>query len=90
MIGQVAVEVGLFINEVVLYLAIAAIGTFSTPSYEVTFLIFMLARINSFGVPYLWPFLPFNLRAFRDVLLRSPIPLKNRRPRFLHPKDPDR
>jgi stage V sporulation protein AF len=117
MIGQVAVEVGLFINEVVLYLAIAAIGTFSTPSYEmslanrlvriflllataafheygfilaVTLLIFMLARINSFGVPYLWPFLPFNLRAFRDVLLRSPIPLKNRRPRFLHPKDPDR
>ncbi len=117
MIGQVAVEVGLFINEVVLYLAIAAIGTFSTPSYEMSLanrlmriglllatsifhtygfvvgiliFIFMLARLKSFGVPYLWPFIPFNLRAFRDVLLRSPIPLKNRRPRFLHPKDPDR
>jgi stage V sporulation protein AF len=117
MIGQVAVEVGLFINEVILYLAIAAIGTFSTPSYEMSLanrlirialliatsifhtygyvagimlLIIMLARMKSFGVPYLWPFIPFNLRAFRDVLLRSPIPLKNRRPRFLHPKDPDR
>ncbi|MFE8695443.1 spore germination protein [Cytobacillus sp. FJAT-53684] len=117
MIGQVAVEVGLFINEVVLYLAIVAIGTFSTPSYEMslanrliriglllltslfhtygfvigtTLLIIMLARMKSFGVPYLWPFIPFNLRAFRDVLLRSPIPLKNRRPRILHPKDPDR
>ncbi|KON90253.1 spore gernimation protein GerA [Sporosarcina globispora] len=117
MIGQVAVEVGLFINEVILYLAIAAIGTFSTPSYEMSLanrliriglliatsmfhtygyvvgillLIIMLARMKSFGVPYLWPFIPFNLRAFRDVLIRSPIPLKNRRPRFLHPKDPDR
>ncbi|MBX9973027.1 spore germination protein [Cytobacillus firmus] len=117
MIGQLAVEVGLFINEVILYLAIAAIGTFSTPSYEMSLanrlirialliatsifhtygyvvgimmLIIMLARMKSFGVPYLWPFIPFNLRAFRDVLLRSPIPLKNRRPRFLHPKDPDR
>lgn len=117
MIGQVAVEVGLFINEVILYLAIAAIGTFSTPSYEmslanrliriglliatsmfhtygyvigIVLLIIMLSRMKSFGVPYLWPFIPFNLRAFRDVLVRSPIPLKNRRPRFLHPKDPDR
>ncbi|HJV44420.1 MAG TPA: spore germination protein [Bacillota bacterium] len=34
MIGQVAVEVGLFSNEVILYLAFAAIGTFATPSYE--------------------------------------------------------
>src|SRR5690606_8395193 len=36
MIGSVAVEVGLFINEVILYLAIAAIGTFATPSYEMS------------------------------------------------------
>lgn len=34
MIGQVAVEVGLFSNEVILYLSIAAIGMFATPSYE--------------------------------------------------------
>lgn len=34
MIGQVAVEVGLLTNEVILYLSIAAIGTFATPSYE--------------------------------------------------------
>ncbi|WP_318509355.1 spore germination protein [Bacillus sp. T3] len=117
MIGQVAVEVGLFTNEVILYLAIAGIGTFATPSYEmslanrlvrigllittavfhvygfvigIVLFIIMLARMNSFGVPYLWPFIPFNFRAFRDVVLRSPMPLKNRRPRILHPKDPDR
>ncbi|WP_102263585.1 spore germination protein [Mesobacillus jeotgali] len=117
MIGQVAVEVGLLTNEVILYLAIAAIGTFATPSYEmslanrlvrifllvltaafqlygfligVVLFIILLARMNSFGVPYLWPFIPFNPRAFRDVLVRSPIPLKNRRPRILKPQDPDR
>jgi stage V sporulation protein AF len=117
MIGQVAVEVGLMVNEVILYMAIAAIGTFSTPSYEmslanrlvriglliatsafhtsgfvigVLILFLLLSRMNSFGVPYFWPFIPFNIRAFRDVLIRSPIPLKNRRPRFLNPKDPDR
>lgn len=117
MIGQVAVEVGLLTNEVILYLAIAAIGTFATPSYEmslanrlvrifllvmtaafhlygfligIVIFILLLARLKSFGVPYLWPFIPFNPRAFRDVLIRSPIPLKNRRPRILKPQDPDR
>jgi stage V sporulation protein AF len=117
MIGQVAVEVGLLTYEVVLYLAIAAIGTFATPSYElglanriyrivlllftawlgvigfvagITGWIILLARMKSFNVPYLYPFIPFNYRAMRDVLLRAPMPLKNRRPTFLHPQDPDR
>ena len=117
MIGQVAVEVGLFTNEVILYFAIAAIGTFATPSYElglanrlvrialliltaifhapgyvvgITLFIIFLARMESFGVPYLWPLIPFNYRSFRDVIIRAPIPLKNRRPRILNPKDPDR
>jgi stage V sporulation protein AF len=117
MIGQVAIEVGLLTNEVILYFSIAAIGTFATPSYEmslanrlariflliataafatpglvigtVLFIIY-LVRMNSFGIPYLWPFIPFNLRAFRDVIVRSPMPLKNRRPQVMHPKDPDR
>ena len=117
MIGQVAVEVGLLTNEVILYLSIAAIGTFATPSYEMSLanrlvrifllvatamfqtyglvigillFLLLLIRMNSFGVPYLWPFIPFNFRALRDVLIRAPIPLKNRRPKVLHPKDPDR
>lgn len=117
MIGQVAVEVGLLTNEVILYLSIAALGTFATPSYEmslanrlvriflllvtaafhayglvigITLIIIYLVRMQSFGVPYLWPFIPFSFRSFVDVLFRAPIPLKSRRPRFLHPKDPDR
>ncbi|NGP43653.1 spore germination protein [Bacillaceae bacterium SIJ1] len=34
LIGQIAIEVGLFTNEVILYVAVAAIGSFATPSYE--------------------------------------------------------
>ncbi|MFB4166471.1 spore germination protein [Virgibacillus sp. JSM 102003] len=117
LMGQVAVEVGLFSSEVVLYLAVAAIGTYATPSYElslanrlirmflllvtasfgaigyavgITLWILYLVRIYSFKTAYFWPLLPFSYRAFRDVFLRSPMPLKNRRPVFLHPKDPDR
>ncbi|MEI2400975.1 spore germination protein, partial [Paenibacillus phytohabitans] len=98
LIGQVAVEVGLFTNEVILYLAIAAIGTFSTPSYEmslanrlarlflllttsifgvigfvggITLWILYLARMKSFNVPYLWPFIPFSFKGFKDVLFRA-------------------
>ncbi|MEH7118680.1 spore germination protein [Neobacillus vireti] len=35
-IGDVAVQVGIFTHEVVLYVAVAAIGTFATPSYELS------------------------------------------------------
>jgi stage V sporulation protein AF len=117
MVGQVAVEVGLLSNEVILYFSIAAIGTFATPSYElslanriirlflliltaiggvigfvigVTAWIVLLARMKSFNIPYMWPFIPFSYRAMRDILFRAPIPMKNRRPTVLHPKDPDR
>lgn len=117
LLGQVAVEVGLFSSEVVLYLAAAAIGTYATPSYElsmanriiriflltvtglfgaigyivgITLWILYIVRMTSFNTAFLWPFMPFSYRAFRDVFLRSPIPLKNRRPAFLHPQDPDK
>jgi stage V sporulation protein AF len=117
MVGQVAVEVGLLTNEVILYFAIAAIGSFATPSYElslanrlvrigllimaaafqvvgyvvgITLLIILLTRMKSFKTPYFWPLIPFSYRAMRDVIIRAPIPLKNRRPTVLHPKDPDR
>lgn len=34
LIGQIAIDVGLFVPEVILYAALATIGTFTTPSYE--------------------------------------------------------
>ncbi|WP_413382430.1 spore germination protein [Alkalihalobacillus sp. 1P02AB] len=117
LIGEVAIEVGLFSPEVVLYLAVAVVGSFATPSYELslanrsirvallvltalfglggflfgtTLWIIMLVRIEKFETPYFWPFIPFNARALRDVILRAPMPLKNRRPTAIHPNDPDR
>nr|WP_263325849.1 spore germination protein [Neobacillus sp. Marseille-Q6967] len=36
LIGQIAVDVGLFVPEVILYVAVAGIGTFTTPSYELS------------------------------------------------------
>ncbi|WP_112181310.1 MULTISPECIES: spore germination protein [Paraliobacillus] len=117
MIGQVAVEVGLFSNEVVLYLSVAVMGTFATPSYElslanrlvrillllstasfgvigyvigVTAWLIYLIRMNTFKTGYMWPFIPFSPKAFLDVLVRTPVPLKSRRPTFLDPQDPDR
>lgn len=56
LIGDIAVKTGLFSNEVILYLAVAAIGTFATPSYELSLanrlsrLIF-LAAAAIFSVP---------------------------------------
>lgn len=36
LIGQIAIDVGLFVPEVILYAALATIGTFTTPSYELS------------------------------------------------------
>ena len=36
LIGQIAIDVGMFVPEVILYVAVAAIGTFATPSYELS------------------------------------------------------
>ncbi|WP_341278212.1 spore germination protein [Paenibacillus sp. FSL H8-0537] len=34
LIGDIAVQTGIFVNEVILYMSVAAIGMFATPSYE--------------------------------------------------------
>ncbi|MDX8045989.1 spore germination protein [Gracilibacillus sp. S3-1-1] len=116
-IGQVAVEVGWFSNEVVLYLAAVVMGTFATPSYElslanrvmrimlllvtalfglkgfvigVTCFILYLTHLKTFYIGYFWPFIPFDLKAFVNVLVRKPVPKNDNRPSFLNPQDPDR
>lgn len=117
MLGDVAIKVGLFNPEVILYMAIAAVGTFATPSYELGMVnrlfrfgllimtgllglpgflaglagIFLLMVFTKpFGIPYLWPLIPLNLRALKSVLLRSPVPLENTRPSVLKPQDRSR
>jgi stage V sporulation protein AF len=117
MFGDIAIKVGLFIPEVVVYMAIASVGTFATPSYELglanrlarlflilmtglfnfigfwlgaVILFFLLWRTKSFGVPYLWPLLPMDIKALGAVLVRPPVPIKNQRPSILKPQDQDR
>ena len=117
MLGDIAVTVGLFSAEVVMYIAIVSVGTFATPSYElglanrlarlfliiltglfnfwgfwigVGLFLFLLWRTKSFGVPYLWPLLPFNYKAMKAIVVRSPVPISNQRPSILKPQDADR
>jgi stage V sporulation protein AF len=116
LIGDIAVTVGFFVPEVLLYISLVAIGIFSTPSWELSLanrlahffllittglftiygflagflLIFIrLATTRSFGIPYLWPLLPFNGPALLNVLLRKPVPIKGFRPSFLKTRDSD-
>lgn len=113
MIGDIAITVGLFTPEVILYLSIAVIGNYATPSYElglsnriarlvflstaalygvtgfvIAIFIWLLLLISTktLNVPYLWPFIPFNAMAFYEVIVRSPIPLQDKRPSILNPK----
>jgi stage V sporulation protein AF len=56
LIGEIAIKVGLFIPEVILYLSIAAIGMFATPSYELSLAnkivrLFLLVAVYLFKVP---------------------------------------
>ncbi|WP_237690646.1 spore germination protein [Paenibacillus caui] len=56
LVGDIAVKTGLFVNEVVLYMAVAAIGMFATPSYELGLAnrlvrIVLLVAVALYGVP---------------------------------------
>ncbi|SEM86868.1 stage V sporulation protein AF [Mesobacillus persicus] len=56
LIGQIAIDVGLFVPEVILYVALAAIGTYATPSYELSMAnkigrLFLLITTAAFHVP---------------------------------------
>jgi spore germination protein KA len=51
-------------------------------------LIVMVSHMNSlssFGVPYLAPFAPLNLKAWKDTVIRFPIWLIRKRPDEIHP-----
>jgi len=110
LLGDLAVSVGIFIPETILYIAIVAIGTFGTPSLEfalalrlfrffilvctflfnwiglgvsllASFLAFGLTK--SFGLPYLWPLVPFNGPALLRIVFRYPIPQITMRPKAI-------
>ncbi len=117
LLGELAVEVGLFNSEVVLYVTVSALAYFAVPSWEMSTAlrlsrvlllivggilgpgglaaalllnIILLARIDSWGVPYLWPLIPFDAHGFLDILYRRPMSVSKRRPWVLRPGDPTR
>lgn len=56
LIGQIAIDVGLFVSEVILYVSVAAVGTFVTPSYELSVAnklarMFLLIAVSLFKIP---------------------------------------
>ncbi|TYO95587.1 spore germination protein [Desulfallas thermosapovorans] len=117
LIGDLAVTVGLFNAEVIMYTAAAVVGNYLTPSYELAFAnrlirLFLLVMVGffrlpglliglvlvmalliftrSFGVPYMWPLIPFNARALYNTIVRRPVPVSNVRPSILKTRDVDR
>lgn len=99
-LGQMAVDIGLFQSEILLYSAISSIGGFATPSYELslankliklclilvvglfgssgfiigfTLLVLLLGAIKTYGMPYLYPLIPFNYKDFIKVIFRPTV-----------------
>jgi len=114
LIGDIAIDVGLFSPEVILYVAISTVGFYVTPSYELsvankimkviillatilfgvngffisaTIAIIYLVHINTLTIPYMWPFIPFNLQSMARFIMRIPVQYDKRRPRLIRPKD---
>lgn len=56
LLGDIAVKTGVFVNEVILYMAVAAVGMFATPSYELALAnriirLMLLVAVAAFKVP---------------------------------------
>lgn len=114
LIGDIAIQVGLFSPEVILYVAVSTVGFYVTPSYELsvankilkiiiliatiifgvkgfliscTLSLIYLVQLNTLQIPYMWPFIPFNLHAMFRFIFRVPIQIDKNRPRIVRPKD---
>ncbi|WP_354481370.1 spore germination protein [Paenibacillus sp. PvP094] len=49
-----------------------------------------LARLQSFGVPYVSPSVPYRLSDWKDFLIRAPLSMMRKRPYMMKPEDQDR
>ncbi|MBH8605389.1 spore germination protein [Thermoactinomyces sp. CICC 10522] len=54
--------------------------------FGVMFLLIHLAKLDSFGTPYMAPAMPFRLRDMKDTFVRLPIWKFNERPQEAHPQ----
>lgn len=99
LLGQFAIDLGFFSEEILLFCAVGAIGGFATPNYELSltnkyikvmmilcilllniygFVIFnialwiYLARLKPFGMSYLYPLFPLDIKGLVQFLIRKP------------------
>lgn len=49
-----------------------------------------MVTLRSFGVPYMAPFSPGNVKALKDSIIRAPLEWLKERPASVHPKDAQR
>lgn len=49
-----------------------------------------LVKLKSFHVPYLSPAVPYQLNDLKDFLIRAPLSMMKRRPKFMHTQDDKR
>ncbi|WP_018922153.1 spore germination protein [Salsuginibacillus kocurii] len=62
LIGEIAMEVGLFSAEVILYVAVGAVGSFATPSYELSLALKMMRLLFILAIGF-WGALGFVVSA---------------------------
>ncbi len=76
-------------NRLIRLFILLGTGFFRLPGFIATVIVsvLILGFTKSFNVPYLWPLIPFNYRAFKNILLRAPVPMQDFRPEILHPQD---
>ena len=79
-------------NRLVHLMMLLLTGLFQLPGFlgGLVIIFIRLATNKSFGVPYLWPLIPFNFHALKSVLLREPVPVQNVRPSALRTTDKTR
>ncbi|MTI94837.1 MAG: spore germination protein [Firmicutes bacterium] len=73
-----------------LLLGLAAVFQVAGVVAGIVLLFIWTAATKSFGVPYLWPLLPFNGQALKAIILRKPVPVSKSRPSVIKPQDQDR
>lgn len=76
-------------NRLARFMLIFAVGFFKLWGLLAgsVILIIFLAFTKSFGIPYLYPLIPLNLKELWAVIMRRPVATKNFRPTMLHVKD---
>ncbi len=79
-------------NRLVRLFVITAASTLGIWGYagSVVVIFLVLAFTKSFGVPYLWPFVPFDWEGFKGLLVRRPLYGPDGRPAIFRPKTPAR